>query len=572
MANSQKKSDVVIIGGVAAGPKTAAVLARRMPSAAITLYEAGEHISYGTCGLPYFAGGIINSIDELSMTSYGVKRDAEFFRKSKGVEVITGASVLRINHNRKSVSVEITRTGEKYNHSYGKLVLATGSKPGKPDFPVPDSPRIKYFARPEDAIAFRDAAQKGDIGKAVFIGAGFTGCELAEAAGDLWGIEVTLIEKENQLLPNMLDREMALLVADAMKRNGVKVMTGVKIAAIDLDGESRPVIHFEEGPDIGADFVFLCMGVRPNSDLAREAGLEIGHTGGIVVNGSMQTSDPDIYAGGDCTESISRLTWERFHLPMGSLANRHGRIIAENLSGGKSKFQGVLGAVLLKAFDINVGAVGITVKKATQAGINAVAVWGTFPDKPDFYPENKTITVKMIFDKENEKLLGLQAVGAGDVCRPVDVFSAFLQHKARVDDLLDFEHGYAPPYSEALSPLFHLASMAKAGMRGINFLDPGTDLSMLGENVTFLDVRQPEEFESEPISRNIAINIPLNDLKDRLAELNRGGKIVLICKRGPRAYQAAHILKNAGFNEVYILGGGIGAVGTGEKSLSGVSI
>jgi NADPH-dependent 2,4-dienoyl-CoA reductase/sulfur reductase-like enzyme/rhodanese-related sulfurtransferase len=569
MKKNKRKSDFVIIGGVAAGPKTASVLARRLPSATITLYELGNRISYGSCGLPYFAAGVINSIDELSMTSYGVKRDADFFKKTKGFEVITGAEIVRVNHNQKSVAVKILETGETYNHEYDKLVLATGSVPVTPSFPFPDSPRIRYFTRPQDATDFREDAQTGKIGKAAIIGAGFIGCELAEAVGDLWGIEVTLIEKEGQILPKILDPEIGSLVEDELREKGVEVLTDTEITGIELDQDDNPVIFLNDGSKIDTDFVFLCLGVKPDTSLAKDCGLEIGHTGGIVVNGSMQTSDPHIYAGGDCVESVNRITWERAHMPMGSLANRHGRIIAENLSGGKSEFPGVLGTMLLKVFDTNIGAVGITMKTAKKAGINAAAVWGTFGDKPDFYPESKTITLKMIFDNEDGRLLGLQAVGEGDICRRVDLFSMLLHQKAHIDDILDHEHGYAPPYSEALDPLYHLSCMAKAALKGVQFLDPGTDILNIGENVTLLDVREPEEVEAEPFNGVEVTNIPLNDLRERLSELDKNRKIILICKRGPRSYQAALILIHEGFEDLNILGGGVSAVPKYRQSLAG---
>jgi len=228
-----------------------------------------------------------------------------------------------------------------------------------------------------------------------------------------------------------------------------------------------------------------------------------------------------------------------------------------------------LGTVLLKVFDTNVGAVGITMKQAKKAGIVAGAVWGTFADKPDYYPENKTFTIKMIFDKDDRRLLGLQAAGEGDIFRRIDLFSMLLHKKAHIDDILDHEHGYAPPYSEALDPLYHLACMAEASLKGVRFLDPGTDVSEAGGNVTFLDVREPEEVEAEPLNGVEAINIPLNDLRERLGELDKDRGIILICKRGPRSYQAALILNHAGFENVNILSGGVSAVGKKHQSVAG---
>ncbi|MFH2056966.1 MAG: FAD-dependent oxidoreductase [bacterium] len=553
--------DVIVVGGVACGPKTAATLARRRPDLQITLFEKGEYLSYGTCGMPYFASGDIESFHQLLITGYDVPRDAEFFKQTKGVLVETGAEVLRINRERKVVTVKHTADGSEREHHYDKLVLATGANPTTPPFPVAASEKISTFTRPEQAIAFRKAAQTGQVGKVVIIGGGFIGCELVEAAAGLWGIETVLIEREPRLLPYGLDREMALLLERELKRQEVTVMTGTTVSAIELDSEGNPLVKIEAGDDLTADYIFLCLGVTPEVKLAKAAGLNIGITGGIKVNEHLQTSDPDIYAGGDCIESTHRLTGRSVYLPMGSLANRHGRVIAENIAGNAVEFRDVLGAFMVKVFELNAGGVGLTEQAAREAGFEVRSVWASFPDKPDYYPEVKTLAAKLLYEDGTQHLLGLQAVGTGDICRRIDVMSAMLQRRSSVVQLLDFEHGYAPPYAEALDPLHHLAALAQAQQRGLVLTNPGLggiDHSNLPGDATWLDVREPEESENLPwpCKGGKLVLIPLNELRGRLAELESQKKTIIVCRRGPRAYQAALILKQAGFHDVEIVGGG----------------
>ena len=553
-----ERSDFVIVGGVACGPRTGATLARRLPGASITLFQKEERLSYATCGLPYFASGDIGSLEELESTSYGHRRDAAFFATTKGFKAVTGTEVKAINRADNTITAGESATGRVYEHGYGKLVLATGAIPVKPPFPCADSPYVRSFTRPDDAVAFRRMAEQGKIEKAIVIGGGFIGCELAEAAGGLWGIDVKLIEKEPQVLPYALDPEMAAVVERELQRQDVDLRTATSVREVMIEPDGRPAVILGDGEKLSTDFALVCVGVRPNACLAETCGLEIGPTGGIVVNRRMQTSDPDIYAGGDCVESVHQLTGRPLYLPMGSLANRHGRVIAENLSGNEVAFTGVLGTFLVKVFNMNVGAVGLSSQMAAKAGMVTDAVWGSFPDKPDYYPESKTFVLKMVYSPDNHRLLGLQAVGAGDICRRIDVFSSFLQREATVDDLLTFEHGYTPPYAEALDPLHHMGAMAQAQMRGVVFLSPGTDLATLTKEAVLLDVREPGECTEEPFAPALSVmNIPLDALRMRLNELDHKKRTVVVCKRGPRSYQAALMLKAAGFDKVEVLAGGL---------------
>jgi len=338
-------------------------------------------------------------------------------------------------------------------------VLATGAVVNKPPFPVPNSPRIRSFTKPEDAVAFRKAAQQGEIGKAVIIGGGFIGCELTEACVAMWGIETVLVEKENQILPYVLDPDMSRIIEREMVRQDVELITGAEVKEITLDDSGNPVVSVTDRGEIAADYVFLCLGVTPQTALAKEVGLEIGKFKGIRVDSHMRTSDPHIYAGGDCVESYNLVSGAFVYLPMGSLANRHGRVIAENLAGNHAEFKGVVGSFFVKIFDMNVGAVGLSKQATGSMGFRAEEVWGSFPDKPDYYPEFKTFSLKMVYASDDNRLLGLQAAGTGEICRRIDVFSSLLSRHGTIDDILDFEHGYAPPYAEALDPLHQMAAI-----------------------------------------------------------------------------------------------------------------
>ncbi len=556
--------EVVIIGGVACGPKTAATLARRLPQARITVYQKDNYLSLATCGLPYFASGDIPGIEVLKATSYGVERNADFFRNSKGFEIVTGAEVTAVDRKNKTVTVQMTGDEKSFEKKYDKLVLATGAIPNKPAFALPPSERVGFFTRPDDALQFRNLAERGQISKAVIIGGGFIGCELAEATGSLWGIETILLEKEEQLLPYLLDPDMATIVERELRRQEIEVLTGTTVEKIELNDSRVPVVHISDNDPIETDYVFLCLGVRPNTQLARECGLVIGDTGGIAVDSHLTTSDPNIFAGGDCVETINRVSGKEFYLPMGSLANRHGRVVAENIAGNPVEYQGALGTCLVKIYDLNVGSVGLSGQMAGRAGIKAEAVWGSFTDRPEYYPEAQNIVVKLVFNPDDQKVLGLQAIGKGDVCRRIDVCSALMQKNSSLSDFLNLEHGYAPPYAEALDPLHHLAALALASIRGLSVIGPAVDFDSVARNTLWLDVREPAEVEAEPwpLSRELKSNlvcIPLNELVNRLDEIESGREIMIVCKRGARSYQAANILKKFGYENVHIIGGGFQA-------------
>nr|CAJ31174.1 NADH oxidase [uncultured sulfate-reducing bacterium] len=559
------KSDVVIIGGVAAGPKTAATLARRLPGARITLFQKEKHLSYAKCGFPFLASGELGSFDALVQTSYGVARDSGFFQSSKGFKTVTSAEVTQINRGKKTVSVRMCETGETFEHGYGRLVIATGSIPNRPPIPMPQSDRVRPFSSPADVTGFRDLAQRGEIDNVVIIGGGFIGVELCEAVGEMWGIGVKLFEKQPQLLPYMLDPEMAAIVQRSLAVQGVDALVDVEVEKVELDSQGKPVVFVKGREPTPADYVFLCLGVHPEGRLARESGLDVSENGAIRVDSALRTSDPDIFAGGDCIESVHRITKQPIYMPMGSLANRHGRVIAENLAGASVEFPGVVGAFVLRAFELNIGGVGLSEQTARGAGLESWSVWGSFPDRPDYNPEAKTLTLKMVYEQKTNRLLGLQAVGRGDICRRIDVFSALLHGEKAVEDLMDFEHGYAPPFAEALDPLHHMAAIAMTRERGVTFVSPDFVHAPVDRDTLVLDVREDEESASAPLPSEIskvfgeALHIPLGQLRERLHEVDRNRRILTICQRGVRSYQAALILQTAGFEDVHILSAGLQA-------------
>lgn len=556
-------SNVVIIGGVAAGPKTGAALARRMPDIKITLFQREEYISYASCGMPYFASGDVNSFNSLTMTSYGVERSVDFFKKTKGFDVITGSEVTSIDRNTKTVTVRTIADGSVYTHGYGTLVIATGARPVRPSFPVPDHPNIRYFTSPDDALYFKKTAQQGKLNSVVIVGGGYIGCEMAEAVR-VWGFETTLIERESQVLPATLDADIAEFVKSEMVRNGVNVITGASVTSIQTK-ENRLSLDVTNNGVLEADYVILCLGVRPEASLAASCGLSIGKTGGIIVDEHMRTSDAAIYAGGDCVELKHGVTGIGAHVPLGSLANRHGWIIAENISGKAASFSNVLGASVIKVFGLNTGCTGITENAARAHGIDVEYVLAAFSDKPFYYPDANDIVLKMVFAKDTRTLLGLQAAGRGDICRRVDVFSSLLRNHANINDLLAFEHGYAPPFSEALDPLHHMGSIALAMDRGLSFINPLRAIAYFVKNevpsgAMILDVRETVQYTANPwpeAGNPRILHIPLNDLRDRLHELDTSKEYHILCGKGARAYQAWTILHNAGFPRAHVIAGGM---------------
>jgi len=542
---------MVVVGASAAGLRAAARARRLLPQADIVVLDAEETISLAACGLPYFVSGDISEGAELKRTSYGMVRDPAYFRDVKGLDVRTGMRVEKLDREAGEVHAVSVNGGEKAVLPYDRLVLTTGASPVRiagVDF---DSPKVSTFKTLEEAVALRQQLQTGQIDRVAIVGAGFIGCELAEAFTARWGASVDLIEAQDRVLPQLLDEEMALLVQAHLESQGVAVHTHCPVELVDQTGDGV-CITTPDGP-IETGHVIVAVGVRPNVEFAREAGVEIGLRGGLVVDDLLRTSDPNIYAGGDCIEVTHCVSGQPLVIPLGSLANRQGRAIGNNLAGGETHFGPVAGSAAVKVFDLNVATAGLTATAAEAAGLSVSAVWGSFPAIAHYYPEGEEIQLKLVYEAGTDRLVGLQGVGKGDVVKRADVFGNLLLQGGTLESLLDAEFAYAPPYAPAVDPLFALGAMAlDQEQEGVGGINPMVDLSAS----VLLDVRLPEEIEAAPFDTDSAVRIPLHELRGRLDEVPSGQPVVVLCERGPRAAEAARLLLQAGRENVSYLGGG----------------
>jgi NADPH-dependent 2,4-dienoyl-CoA reductase/sulfur reductase-like enzyme/rhodanese-related sulfurtransferase len=558
MAFEGREMKVVIIGGVATGPKAAARLRRLNPKAEITIVEQGKIISYAGCGMPYFVGGDVDSFRSLNTTTAGILRDPAFFLNVKDIKVLDRTLARSIDRKNKTVTVVHGETGEAMSLPYDTLILATGGQPVPLPVEGANLNRVFRLWRPEDAITLRQVAMTEDLKTAVIIGGGLIGLEMAEAL-TRWGIHVTIVEMMPNILPGLLDPELAAYLQRYLLSEGVDVFTGVRVMSLAGDGEGNVTKVVTSDQDIPSDLVLIATGVRPNTTLARDAGLEIGKTGGLVVNEYLETSDPNIYAGGDCVENVHLITGQKVFVPMGSTANKHGRVIANNIMGHRERFKGILGTGVVKVFDCNVGKTGLTEREAREAGLDVVTTLAPAMDSAHYHPSHKPLFLKLIADRKTKKLVGLQAVGLGDAVKRVDVMAAALTFGATVDDLPALDLGYAPPYSTAVDSAAHAANVLSNKIKGIaRALTPGELKAKIdrGDDFIWLDVRTPDEYKKERIENPRIKLIPLDMLRRSLHELPRDKEIVTFCKFGLRAYEAQTVLEGEGYQNVTFMDGG----------------
>jgi len=542
---------IIVVGASAAGLRAAARARRRLPDAKILVIDQGSFISYAGCGMPYFVSGDIQSVDKLRTTPYGLIRDVAFFREAKGLEVVTGTKVERIDRDARKVYCKSMRTGEASVYSYDKLVLATGARPIVPPGVLIDNKRITTFRSLEDAISLRKSLETGKIEKVGIIGGGLIGCELAEAFSALWGAKVVLIDAAPNILPGVLDPEMALAVEAYLKSEKVEIHTNCPFE--DITGSAEAVTIKTAQTNFEVDCAVIAVGVRPNSELAAGCGLAIGKTGGVVVDDKMTTSDPNIFAAGDCVEVRHLISGKSINLPLGSLANRQGRIIGSNLGGGDERFGPVVGSTAVKLFDMNIAATGLMETSARDAGFNVGCVWGTFTDRADYYPEAQNIHFKLVFDKQSGRLLGLQGYGKGEVVKRVDVFSALLKNEGKLEDLMDMEFAYAPPYAPAVDPLYALACIARNAV--LEEIQPLAPDSWYDERV-IIDMRRPDELKSAPLPEKDILNIPFEEIRRKWEEIPKDKPLICICSKGVRSAESLRFLKEKGFSDIVYLGGG----------------
>lgn len=547
---------VVVIGGVAAGLKAACKTVRLCAEADVTVVEKGEILSYAGCGLPYFISGVVRKREELFSTPIGVARDPGFFKAVKKVKVLNRTEALSIDRQGKKVLVKHIETGEAQTLPYDKLVVATGAQAFVPPIPGADLENVFTVKSVEDADRIRALVDGGSVRKAVIVGGGLIGVEMAESLADC-ALDVSLVEMLPRILP-MLDPEMALLVEKHLDMHGIGVHTGVSVTAFEGDRSVEAVVCGDLRLD--ADLVILAVGVRPAVDLAVEAGLEIGPFRGIRVDDRMCTSDPDIYAAGDCVEVKNILTGQPSFIPLGSTANKQGRVAAINLCGGDETFPGVLGSTVVKVCDLAVARSGLSESEARAAGFETITCCVPGEDRAHYYPGAAGVILKLVADRESGRLLGAQAVGTGDVSKRIDACVGALTGSLTVDQVSKLDLCYAPPYANALDVLITAANVLKNKMesrfRGIGSAAVKEMLDR-GDDFVFLDVRSPDEVSDAAIDG--AVNIPLGTLRTAHEQVPRHKPIIAFCAVSLRGYEASLILAAAGHDDVQVMEGGVAA-------------
>jgi NADPH-dependent 2,4-dienoyl-CoA reductase/sulfur reductase-like enzyme/rhodanese-related sulfurtransferase len=557
---------IVIIGAVALGPKAACRLKRLDPDAEITMIDQDDIISYGGCGIPYFVSGDVSDPGQLQTTSFNMLRDKAFFKNAKGVEVFTRTRALAIDRKNKQVSVENLETREKSTLDYDKLVLATGSRPRRLDLPGMELDGVFSVSSMHPAIAIKEQIAAGKVGNAVIIGGGFIGLEIAEALTDMWGIDTTVIEITGQILPNMVSKNMAKMAQRHMEENGVTFHLQERVERLQGDHSVARVVTSKR--TLAADLVVVSAGIEPNAELAKKAGLKISDTGAVLVNKRMETSDPNIYAGGDAVEVNHLITGKPAYFPLGSMANRQGRVIGTNLAGGKVEFPGAVGSFVVKLFDISVCAAGLCIDAARQEGFDAVSTMVVQFDRAHFYPEKDLMYLELVVDKKTEKVLGIQGLGNtgdGTVGR-INAVAAILPNQPTLHDISNLELAYSPPFSSAMDILNALGNTAENLLREKNRVLDVDEFEALwkqpdDETIAFLDCRgwgnakpfverYPEKWQS----------LPQDELQARMDEVPKNKKIVLICNTGVRSYEAQVTLDHQGITNTVNLEGGMACV------------
>ncbi len=559
-------NNVVVIGAVALGPKAASRFKRLEPGAKVTMLDRSEIISYGGCGIPYFVGGEVSEAMQLRTTSFHMVRDEQFFDEVKGVDVVTPVEATSIDREKKQVHTRNLKSGETAVLDYDKLVIATGATPRKLNLPGENLENVHYVANVHDAERIRDAVTKGQVGKAVIVGGGFIGLEMAEAFADMWGIETTVVEVADQIMPRYVSPALSTMGRRQMEENGVKFFLGETVEALEGDGRVQRVKTTKR--TLEADMVIISAGVIPNSDLAEAAGLEVSERGGIIVDEHMRTSDPDIYAGGDCVLIKNIITGNSMYLPMGSLANRQGRVIGTNLAGGDAKFEGALGSFVVKLFEKSLAGVGMSLETALMSGYDAMSVLLVQLDRAHFYPEKELMTLELVFDKKTRQVLGLQGFGSsGDaMVGRINAVAAILKCKPTLDDISNLEMAYSPPFSSAMDILNALGNVADNAVNGRSRGIGPEEFARLWEErekgeCFFLDCREVGNAESylqqHPDHWH---NIPQGEIRRRLEEIPKDRKIVLLCNTGARSYEAQITLDFDGREDVVNLQGGMAAL------------
>ena len=528
----------LIIGGVAAGAGAAARLRRLDESMEIILLERGDYISYANCGLPYHLGGVIPERDSLLVMP------EPKFKSWFQVDIRTREEVVSIDRVRKTVQIRRADASE-YTESYDKLLLATGSRPAAPDLPGSDDPRIHSLWTIPDMDALGALAAKG-ARKALVIGGGFIGLEAAENLRHR-GLEVTVIQHSGHVLPSV-DREMAWPLGAELAALGIEVKLNAELTGFRRTGESL-FACLKDGSELAADLVVMSIGVKPNSELAGAAGLELGPRGHIIVNEHLQTSDPDIYAAGDAIAVIDRVSGQSTAIPLAGPANKQGRIVADHIVGRPAVYRGSWGASVIKVGNLTAGAVGLTEARLRQLGVAYHRIYTHPASNASYYPGSTQMHMKLLFGTDG-RILGAQAVGAKGVDKRIDVIGTAMQSGRTAPELAELELAYAPPFNSAKDPVNFLGMIARNILDGLS--EPAYADAIPPEALV-IDVREEAEHQAGAIPG--AVSMPLGQLRQRLAELDKSRELIVSCQVGLRGYLAERILKQNGFRVRNLSGG-----------------
>ncbi len=537
---------VIIVGGVAVGASAAARIRRLNESAEITVFERSGYISYANCGLPYYIGDVIEDEEDLTLQT------PESFYSRFRVDMKVLHEVTAIHPDRKTVTVINLETGEEFEESYDKLILSPGAKPTQPRFHGADLDNVFTLRTVEDTLRIKNYISEKHPKSAVLAGGGFIGIELAENLREL-GMDVTVVEYAKQLM-SPFDSDMAAFIHNEMRKHGIKLVLGHAVEGFEEKDGGIKVLLKDDAP-IHADMAVLAIGVTPDTALAKDAGLELGIRGAVVVNDRMETSVPDIYAGGDAVQVKHFVTGSDSLIPLAGPANKQGRIIADNICGLDSRYKGSQGSSILKIFDLTAAVTGINETQAKAVGIDADSVILSPMSHAGYYPGGKVMTIKVVFEKETYRLLGAQIVGYEGVDKRIDVLATAIRARLSAVELKDLELAYAPPYSSAKDPVnmagFMIDNIAKGILKQWHIED--VDKLLRDGSMTLLDTRTVGEYSRGHIDG--FINIPVDELRERLDEVEKGKPVYVICQSGLRSYIASRILEGNGYTAYNFAGG-----------------
>jgi NADPH-dependent 2,4-dienoyl-CoA reductase/sulfur reductase-like enzyme/rhodanese-related sulfurtransferase len=548
----------LIIGGMAAGPKTAARLRRLVPDAQITIVEQGEYISFGACGMPFYVGKLVPQLDSLYATSYGVFRDSDFFLTRKDVQVLTGTRAVAIDRANKRVLARNLKSQQQYELDYDYLVLTTGAKVVSPPIKGLDLPGVFFMHQPNDALQLRAYLQNRQAQHVTVIGAGVIGMEIADALAGR-RLQVTVCEAGPQVLPKLLDIDMARLVARQMRQRKVDLRLSCQVQALHPDEEGGVSSVTTDSGEFRTDAVVVATGVRPRVDLAKDAGLEIGRSGAIKVDAHMRTSDPSIFAAGDCAAQINSLSQQEVYVPLASTANKQGRVVADNIAGLNTEFDAVMGTTVLQAFDLNIGKTGLGEQEAVDLGLDVITGIVSGHDAPHYYPVHDTVTIKLMANRKTGQISGAQVCGIGDGIKRLDVLTTAMKFGASLKDIANLDLGYAPPYSEAIDVAIHAANMLENKRMGkVQGVSPSQleQMKREGADICFLDIREPDEVKAAPLKEENVLVIPFGQLRDRYQEIPSDRLVAVFCGMGIRSYDAACFLHSKGLQKAAYIEGG----------------